>query len=241
MTKEASRELEALLDAAAQPQVREHWERHLKGAASFRGVPMAGIRRAVEDVWASHNLDALNADRLLELSAEWFRHHHSEDKLAAILMLSEHALSRLEDRHADALAAPLRRGDISDWNVCDWYATKTLHGFISFDAPARGPRVATWAGGETLWMRRASIVAFVKLATRGDLPEAMLPGLLEACSTNLLSDERFAHTGVGWLLRELSRHHPRQVEAFLTAHPQLSNEAQRMARARIRPGPYQRR
>jgi 3-methyladenine DNA glycosylase AlkD len=65
--------------------------------------------------------------------------------------------------------------------------------------------------------------------------------LLAACANNLVSSDRFAHTGPGWLLRELSRSHPDQVARFVDAHPELSGEAARMATARLRPGPYRRR
>ena len=65
--------------------------------------------------------------------------------------------------------------------------------------------------------------------------------VLDACSANLVSDDRFAHTGPGWVLRELSRSEPERVVAFVDEHPELSSEGRRMATARLRPGPYRRR
>jgi len=38
--------LQQALDAPATASARRFWEKYLKGAASFRGVPMAGVRRA---------------------------------------------------------------------------------------------------------------------------------------------------------------------------------------------------
>jgi 3-methyladenine DNA glycosylase AlkD len=64
---------------------------------------------------------------------------------------------------------------------------------------------------------------------------------LAACANNLVSADRFTHTGPGWLLRELSRSHPDQVAGFVEAHPELSVEAARMATARLHPRPCRRR
>ena len=60
--------------------------------------------------------------------------------------------------------------------------------------------------------------------------EGFVPLVLDACAANLVSDDRFAHTGPGWVLRELSRADPEAVAAFVDAHPELSAEARRMAR-----------
>ncbi len=65
--------------------------------------------------------------------------------------------------------------------------------------------------------------------------------ILEACADNLVIDERFAHTGPGWVLRELSTAVPDKVASFVEQHPELSTEARRMATAHLRAGRYRRR
>ncbi len=95
------------------------------------------------------------------------------------------------------------------------------------------PSLASWRDGFTLWQRRAAIVAFVKLAPRGDDNwPGFTDALLESCASNVLDEARFSQTGVGWVLRELSKADPARVEAFAVDHP-LSTEARRMALAKI--------
>lgn len=95
---------------------------------------------------------------------------------------------------------------------------------------------------DRLWQRRAGLVAFVKLAPVADTQfDGLIPLILDACAANLVSHDRFAHTGPGWVLRELSIAAPDAVAGFVESHPELSNEARRMATARLRPGPYRRR
>lgn len=236
-------ELAALLDGEADTRTREHWERYLKGAATFRGTPMAGIRRAVRTIWTGHALQDRTTDDLLDVAADWFAVRYTEDRLAAVLLIAEHLAPRLDDGHDRALALPLERGDVADWNICDWYATKALHAYLTAgDLSVRAPRIAAWARTDRLWQRRAGVVAFVKLApAAGRQYDGFVDLVLQACADNLVSDDRFAHTGPGWALRELSQAFPDRVAAFVDEHPELSTEARRMATARLRTGPYRRR
>ncbi|MEV4133059.1 DNA alkylation repair protein [Dactylosporangium sp. NPDC049742] len=233
---QATAQLEELLSAAASDGTRQHWDRYLKGTAQFRGTPMGAVRAAVNQVWHGHGLRDEPLSRSLTLAQRWFTHAMTEDKLAAVLLIAEHLTSRLELRHADALAWPLEHGHISDWNVCDWYATKALHAFLTADKQSQRSRaeaVASWANAPGLWQRRAAVVAFVKLAATSPAPfDGFTDLVIEACAANLVSSDRFAHTGPGWVLRELSRHEPDRVETFVREHPELSPEAVRMATAR---------
>lgn len=134
---------------------------------------------------------------------------------------------------------------MADWNVCDWYATKALHTYLAPSGKAERERAAqllTWVDAPNLWQRRAALVAFVTTAADAD---RQFPGyaqlVLQAAAANLVSEDRFAHTGPGWVLRELSRSHPELVAAFVAEHPHLSPEARRMATAHLRKGSYRRR
>ncbi|MDQ4069728.1 MAG: DNA alkylation repair protein, partial [Actinomycetota bacterium] len=229
----------------ADETTRQHWERYLKGTARFRGVPMAGVRSAVRLTWREHRLGEASTDDLLALAHRWFAARTSEDKLAAVLLLAEQMPGRLSVDHLDALATPFRAGHVTDWSVCDWYATKALHAFLTHDPEDLEPRargVATWGGAESLWQRRAGLVAFVKLAPRAhEQFDGFTELVLQLCRDNLVSDDRFAHTGPGWVLRELSRAEPEAVRTFVEANDRLSDEGRRMALARLRPGPYRRR
>ena len=241
--------LDAELNARIDLRAQRYWTNLMKGEAVFRGVPMAGIRASVQHVWRGHDLASWSIEDLLALAQRWFVGAASEDQLAAILLLAEHARERLRLSHADALAAPLASGRVRDWNVTDWYATKALHAFLTGpddagdpDLEARAAALARWTNAPMLWQRRAGLVAFVKLAPRAtELFEGFVPLVLDACANNLAHEGRFAHTGPGWVLRELSRAVPDAVAEFVAAHPEMSAEARRMATARSRPGPYRRR
>ncbi|MDQ4132410.1 MAG: DNA alkylation repair protein [Actinomycetota bacterium] len=245
LADEVTAQLDRLLTDVADDATRAHWERYMKGTAAFRGVPMAGIRKVVRCLWKEHHLGDRPTDELLALAQRWFARRDSEDKLAAVLLIAEHLVDRLELRHHAALAHPLEVGNIADWGVCDWYANKALHGYLTEaddERESRARAIAAWTHTDRLWQRRAGLVAFVRLAPLADRQfDGFIPLVLDACAANLVSDDRFAHTGPGWVLRELSKAAPEAVAEFVESHPELSAEGRRMATARLRPGKYRRR
>ena len=78
--------------------------------------------------------------------------------------------------------------------------------------------ISEWREAHGLWQRRASVVALVDLAKRG---EGNFVGftemVLDNCARLLGSPERFVLTGVGWVLRELGRSDEGRVVVYLEA------------------------
>ena len=70
-----------------------------------------------------------------------------------------------------------------------------------------------------MWQRRASVVAFGNHASKGERNFAGFTEMvLGTCSQLLGSHERFAQTGVGWILQELSRSAEGRVIRFVEAN-----------------------
>ena len=233
-----SLELGRRLDAAANERTREWWERYLKGAVPFRGVPMGEIRAAVHAVWAEEGLEELSTDAQIDLALDLFAEPFAEDKLAGVLALAERLLSDLTLADLPRLARPFEDGQIDDWSTCDWYCVKVLGPFVEAaqDRREAAEAVAAWRFAAPLWQRRAASVAFVNVAPQG---ESFFPGftalLLDVCATNVGDGARFSQTSVGWLLRELSRADPNAVTRFVRTHAsEMSSEARRSATARLR-------
>ena len=228
------------LAAAANERSREWWERYLKGAVPFRGVPIRSIRAVVHELWTEHSIDGLPRDARIDLALRLFAEPYCEDKLAGVLALAERLLDALVLDDVPRLAGPLADGHVDDWGTCDWYCVKVLGPFVerSPDRRAAAEAIAAWRSAERLWQRRAAAVAFVNLAPHGD---GFFPGftalLLDVCATNVRDPARFSQTSVGWLLRELSRAEPDAVAAFVASHgDRMSREARRSATAKLAVG-----
>jgi 3-methyladenine DNA glycosylase AlkD len=223
--------LQLRLNARATASTREWWTKYLRGAASFRGVKMEDIRVAVHAWFEEEQLgERLSVGQQKDLALMLLEEDYTEDKLAGILFLQEILLPEgaLDWRsELPRFARLFDEGYIRDWSICDWFCVKVLGPLVEQQGASCARAISEWREADSVWQRRASVVAFVNLARKGD---QNLPGftemVLDNCSHILGSQERFAQTGVGWVLRELSRSDQGRVIGFVEANlDRFSREA----------------
>ncbi len=141
----------------------------------------------------------------MDLALALFEGAYTEDKLAGTLFLQEILLpagALLWQRDLDRFSALFDTGLIYDWNVCDWFCVKVLGPLIEAHGSACAEEIAGWREAGNLWRARASLVAFVKVAS----DNTYYPLVEASCPALIARPERFAKTAVGWILREISRH-----------------------------------
>jgi 3-methyladenine DNA glycosylase AlkD len=223
--------LQLRLNASATAATREWWTKYLRGAASFRGVKMEDIRTAVHTWFMEEQLgEYLSVAQQKDLALMLLEEDHTEDKLAGVLFLQEILLpeAALDWRsELPRFARLFDEGYIRDWSICDWFCVKVLGPLVEQQGESCARAIAKWRDAESVWQRRASVVAFANLARMGD---QNLPGfsemVLDNCSYLLGSQERFVQTGVGWVLREFSRSDQGRVMRFVEANlDRFSREA----------------
>lgn len=220
------------------PGKRAWWEKYLKGTARFRGTPMPDVRRAVHAWYRDERLSSGSPEVQFDLAVALLSEPLTEDRLAGTLLLQEILLPAELFPWMDALprfAAVFDAGHLSDWNSCDWFCVKVLGPMVERWGRPCAEAVVAWKDAPGLWRRRASGVAFVNLASRGD---DNFPGfvelVLESCEATVLDDARFAQTGTGWVLRELSVADPVRVSEFIRVHRhRMSREALQSASRKL--------
>lgn len=104
-------------------------------------------------------------------------------------------------------------------DLCDnWAVTDLLSGHIlsplleKFDGVAA--TVQAWSNSPNLWVRRASVVSFVKPAGKG----RHLNTAYQVVTSLLADREDLMHKACGWLLREAGKADPARLESYLLAH-----------------------
>jgi 3-methyladenine DNA glycosylase AlkD len=223
--------LQLRLNARATAATRQWWTKYLRGTASFRGVKMGDVRKAVHAWFEEERLgERFSAGQQKDLALMLLEEDYAEDKLAGVLVLQEILLpaGSLDWRSDLPRFARLFDGEyIRDWSICDWLCVKVLGPLVEQQGEACARAISKWREANSVWQRRASVAAFVNLASKGD---QNFPGftemVLENCSHLLGSQERFAQTGVGWILRELSRSDHGRVIVFVEANvDRFSREA----------------
>jgi 3-methyladenine DNA glycosylase AlkD len=223
--------LQLRLNVHATDETREWWTKYLRGTASFRGVKMGDVRKAVHAWFKEERLgEHLSVGQQKDLALTLLKEDYSEDKLAGILFLQEILLpAGALDWHSDLprFARLFDEGYICDWSICDWFCVKVLGSLVERQGEACARAISQWREANSVWQRRASVVAFANLAKDGD---QNFPGftemVLENCTNLLGSQERFVQTGVGWVLRELSRSDGGRIKGFVEANlDRFSREA----------------
>ncbi len=223
--------LQLRLNASATSATREWWTKYLRGAASFRGVKMGDVRKAVHAWFEEERLgEHLSVGQQKDLALMLLEEDYTEDALAGTLFLQEILLpAGALDCRSDLsrFARLFDEGHIRDWSLCDWFCVKVLGPLVEQQGEACARAISAWREANSVWQRRASVVAFVDVASKGD---RNFPGftemVLDNCSHLLGSQERFAQTGVGWVLRELSRSDEDRVIGFIETNlERFSREA----------------
>ena len=214
--------LQLRLNARATAATREWWTKYLRGAASFRGVKMGDVRAAVHGWFEEEQLGKLlSADQQKDLALMLLEEEYTEDKLAGVLFLQEILLPEGALYWRSDLSRFARlfdEGYIGDWSICDWFCVKVLGPLVAQQGEPCARAISEWRGAQSVWQRRASVVAFANLVRKGDQNFAgFTEMMLNGCSRLLESQERFAQTGVGWVLRELSRSDQGRVIGFVEA------------------------
>lgn len=214
--------LQGQLELRADPRTKNWWEGYLKHAIPFRGVKMADIRAVLHRWVQDEGIAGQPGDQQRDLALDLIRLDCCEDKLAGILFLQEILLPAGAIHWPADLprfAALFGEGHIYEWNTCDWFCVKVLGPLAQAEGKPCALAIADWRDADNLWQRRAAGVAFINVARHGD---ANFPGfsdmLLATCAATVRSPERFAQTGTGWVLRELSHAEPARVAAFVEEH-----------------------
>lgn len=99
--------------------------------------------------------------------------------------------------------------------ICNWAQTDVFSGDIAspflINKTVEIDAFSEWRSSPSKWMRRSAAVSLIKPAPQG----LQVKVILEFIAPLMNDTEKVVHQGVGWLLREIWKLHPQEVEAFL--------------------------
>ena len=199
--------LAGMADAEKARQVQKYFKETVR---SF-GVSSPAVRNLAKEIHVATRGKWTIAEAI-DLCDRLFPRPELEAKSVAALVLL---------RRQKEFARPLFR------TIHDWLANDYMNNWASVDIfcpqalgvllvryPVLLPRIEKWAGEPNRWVRRASVVAFLKLAKR----EEFLGAAYAMAARHFASDDDLVQKAAGWLLREAGKRDMRRLEAFLLAH-----------------------
>ena len=221
--KNALRDLKHQLQIAANPKTKAWFEKYLRYAVRYRGVPTPKIKQILDRWHKEQGLDQLTSTLQLEQITPLWGAEYAEDKFAAALYFQHFLVRKLAvGALLDALEEVLDAKYLYDWSTTDWVCMRVLRPTL-LKAEDEGVkqiprRILAWCKEDYLWKARCSVVTFA-VTHRLTHYHARV---LKACDALIKREERFAKTAVGWFLREYSRYDAMAVRGKLQQYGDLA-------------------
>ena len=204
--------LESELDKIADKKTKDWWENYVKHDTKFRGVGIPKIREKLREWYKNDHIDKLPLNAQLDLALSFFAGEYAEDKLTGILFLQYYLYNKFDwQLLLKKFEKLFKKNYIYDWNICDWFCVRVLGAMIKQNGMLCAKAISKWDSANNVWQARCSIVAFANLTREKEFT----PSLLKSCSVLIKREDRFAKTGVGWILRELSKTDKKSVVDFI--------------------------
>lgn len=108
------------------------------------------------------------------------------------------------------------KNHVTNWAQCDSLCNHTIGKFIE-KFPQFIKELKIWTKSKNRWVRRASAVALILPARKG----MFLEDIFEICDSLLLDEDDMVQKGYGWLLKETSRKHQKEVFDYVMKHKQV--------------------
>jgi len=102
---------------------------------------------------------------------------------------------------------------VNNWASCDTLCNHTVGNFIQM-YPEFISELKRWARSENRWVKRASAVSLIIPARKG----RFLTDILEMAVILLVDKDDMVQKGYGWMLKEASKLHQKEVFEFVMRH-----------------------
>ncbi|MDD5454819.1 MAG: DNA alkylation repair protein [Candidatus Ratteibacteria bacterium] len=105
------------------------------------------------------------------------------------------------------------KNHVTNWAQCDTLCNHTIGTFVE-KFPEFIKELKKWTKSDSRWVRRASAVALILPARNG----MFLKDIFEICDSLLKDKDDMVQKGYGWLLKEASRKHQKEVFDYVMKH-----------------------
>ena len=192
-------------------KTKQWFDNYLKGAIEYRGLKTPSVKKIVKNWYLTNNLNNYTSEEQLMLCSDLITSPFAEDKFAGTIYIENFLITKLDYKILlDKCNLLFQAGYLFDWSTTDWFSTRVLSKIIIKNGIKAADIIANWRESANFWQRRASIVSFRQASKYQDY-HALIETIIDTLVTE---DERFIQTGIGWVLADMSKHYPTQVEAL---------------------------
>ena len=188
------------------PQTQKTFKRFFKEEVKYYGVNVPTVYKIAKKCWKQ--VKSLGKQKIFTLCEELLRSNYTEEAFVVSSWLPEYI-----DNLAPEDLPIFRRWIecyINNWAKCDGFCNHTIGDLIQ-KYPEIAGEVKNWAKSDNRWLKRASAVSFIVPAKKG----MFLAEALEIADTLLSDGDDIVQKGYGWLLKEESRAHQKEVFGYV--------------------------
>ncbi len=190
------------LEAVADEKTQKSFQRFFKEEIACYGVKTTVVRKIAKKHWSEVKL--FSKAQIFALCEELFRSGYVEEAFVASFWLPN-MVDQLEPADLAMFKAWIERY-ISNWATCDTFCNHTVGGLVETH-PENVNEVESWAKSENRWLKRAAAVSLIVPVKKG----LFLHEAFEISDMLLNDEDDMVQKGYGWLLKEASRKHQKEV------------------------------
>jgi 3-methyladenine DNA glycosylase AlkD len=195
-------QIRADLKAATDEKTQQSFQRFFKEQVKYYGVKTGIVEKIAKKHWPQ--VEALDKQEIFALCEELFSSDFTEEAFIVSFWLPNY-IKHLEP--GDLVTFKLWiECYINNWAKCDGFCNHTIGDLIQ-KYPQTVLNLKSWAKSENRWLKRASAVSLIIPAKKG----LFLSDAFEICDVLLVDKDDMVQKGYGWLLKEESRKHQKEV------------------------------
>ncbi|MDO9034406.1 MAG: DNA alkylation repair protein, partial [Methanoregula sp.] len=186
----------------ADPEIRKTSQRFFKEEITCYGMKTATVIAIAKKYWKV--VKGRSKPEIFALCEELYKSGYIEESF--IVSNWAQALSGRYDREDLVVFHHWIDTYITNWASCDGFCNHTMGSFIE-QYPEYIDELKCWTQSQNRWMRRAAAVSLIIPAKRGKF----LSEAIEIADLLLTDTDDIVQKGYGWLLKEASRIHQKEV------------------------------
>jgi len=189
-------------EAGADEKNKTGSQRVFKEDITSYGVKTGAVREIAEKHWSEVKL--FSKEKIFALCEELFRSDYIEEAFVAAFWLPNF-VEQLEPSDLKVFKVWIEKY-VNNWAKCDSFCNHTVGGLLE-KHPESVNEVKSWAKSENRWLKRAAAVSLIIPAKKGEF----LREVFEISNMLLNDEDDIVQKGYGWLLKEASRKHQKEV------------------------------
>ncbi|MBC7365175.1 MAG: DNA alkylation repair protein [Candidatus Aminicenantes bacterium] len=138
-----------------------------------------------------------------------------ESRMAGLFLLSERA-NELKPEVLNVFERWLSQGYLDNWALLDTFSLEIISPVL-LNYPEILETIKAWTTSESIYFKRAGLVALIKQVRKNGQARLLLEIVRQAMNRPPVTEELVAKAA-GWLLREIGKKAPAELERFLVKY-----------------------